>query len=353
VSIDLTKESAYADKTPYELWQQSEAIPVYQGLGLEDLRTVSLGPWKRKGAMGAFINMLGAGRSCDAYVCEIAAKSQTLVEHYLFEELIYVVKGRGATTVWQEGGRKQTFEWQEGSMFSPPLNTWRQHFNAQGDEPARFVALTDAPVMINRFRNLEFVFNNTFIFSDRFGGEDGYFSGKGKEVQSHRTWDSNFIADVPGFRLMEHSARGQGVKGILLHLSANTISAHIEEYPVGTYPRAHWHGPGAHILILTGEGYSFMWEQGKKRTRIDWKPGSLFVPPAKWFHQHFNPGREPARYLALKPWGFTYQVEDLVKTLEVEAAGGTQIDYQDQDPEIHKTFVQECLKRGVEVRLKF
>jgi hypothetical protein len=55
----------------------------------------------------------------------------------------------------------------------------------------------------------------------------------------------------------------------------------------------------------------------------------------------------------LKPWGFTYQVEDLVKTLEVEAAGGTQIDYKDQDPDIHQTFVQECAKRGVEVRLKF
>jgi len=267
VSIDLTKESAYADKTPYELWQQSEAIPVYQGLGVEDLRTVSLGPWKRKGAMGAFINMLGAGRSCDAYVCEIAAKSQTLVEHYLFEELIYVVKGRGATTVWQEGGRKQTFEWQEGSMFSPPLNAWRQHFNAQGDEPARFVALTDAPVMINRFRNLEFVFNNTFIFSDRFGGEDGYFSGKGKEVQSHRTWDSNFIADVPGpldgtqrprARCQGHLAPSFGqhhqcaYRGISRgHLSAGSLAWPRSAYPhsyrrrlffyVGAREKAHAH----------------------------------------------------------------------------------------------------------------
>ena len=125
-----------------------------------------------------------------------------------------------------------------------------------------------------------------------------------------------------------------------------------QRYPVGTYPRAHWHGPGAHIVILSGEGYSLLWEPGKPRTRIDWRPGTLFVPPAKWFYQHFNPGKEPARYLALKPWGFTYQVEDLVKTLEVEAAGGTQIDYKDQDPEIHQTFVQECAKRGVEARLK-
>ena len=353
MSLNLTHQAAYADKTPYELWQETEGVPVYKGLDIEDLRMLPLVPWKRKGALGAFINLLGAGRSCDAYACEIPPKGETRPERYLFEELIYVVRGRGATTVWNEGGRKQTFEWQEGSMFSAPLNTWRQHFNVQGDEPARFVALTDAPVIINRFRNLDFILNNDFTFSDRFSGEDGYFSGKGREVESHRTWDSNFIADIPGFRLKEHSARGQGARGILLHFSANTISAHIEEYPVGSYPRAHWHGPGAHILILSGEGYSFMWESGKPRQRIDWRPGSLFVPPAKWFHQHFNPGKEPARYLALKPWGFTYQVEDLVKTLEVEAAGGTQIDYKDQDPEIHETFVKECANRGVEVRLKF
>jgi gentisate 1,2-dioxygenase len=233
--------------------------------------------------------MLGAGRSCDSYVCEIPAQGQTLPERYLFEELIYVVKGRGATSVWTENGRKQTFEWQQGSMFSPPLNTWRQHFNVQRDEPARFVALTDAPVMINRFRNLDFIFNNSFEFSDRFSGEEGYFSGKGRVVESHRTWDSNFISDVPGFKLIDHSARGQGASGILLHFSANTISAHIEEYPVGTYPRAHWHGPGAHIVILSGEGYSLLWEPGKPRTRIDWRPATMFVPPAKWFHQHFNP----------------------------------------------------------------
>jgi len=267
--------------------------------------------------------------------------------------LIYVVQGRGATAVWNEDGAKQTFEWQEGSLFSPPLNSWRQHFNVQADEPARLVALTDAPQIINRFRDLDFIFNNPFSFKARFDGEKDYFSGKGKEVASHRTWESNFIPDVPTFGLRDRSLRGQGAKGIRLHLAANTMSAHIEEYPVGTYPRGHRHGPGAHILILTGEGYSFLWEEGKERIRIDWKPGSLFVPPADWFHQHFNPGKEPARYLALKPWGFTYQVEDLAKTDQDIKSGGTQIDYKDQDPEIHEIFVHECRKRGTEVRLAF
>src|SRR6266478_2549004 len=195
MTLDLTRQAAYAEQTPYELWQQSEAIPIYHGLGIEDLTTVSLGPWKRKGAMGAFINMLGAGRSCDAYVCEIPAKSQSLPEHYLFEELVYVVKGRGATTVWQEGGRKQTFEWQPGSLFSPPLNTWRQHFNGSGTKPARFMAVTSAPPIFNLFRNMDFVFNNPFPFNDRFDADPESFSGAGESFlrKGRHVWDTNFI----------------------------------------------------------------------------------------------------------------------------------------------------------------
>ena len=351
-SVERFRAEPFSEKTPYEQWMEREGVPIHRGYHIPDVRAVEVKPWQRFGTKAALFDLEGAEATDGAYVLELAPGESTKPVRFLFEESIFVLDGEGEATVWHENRPKQTFKWQKSTLFSPPLNTWRQHFNVQGDEPARFVALTDAPVMINRFRNLDFIFNNAFGFSDRFSGEEGYFSGKGRVVEGHRTWDSNFIADVPGFKLIDHSARGQGAKGILLHFSANTISAHIEEYPVGTYPRAHWHGPGAHIVILSGEGYSLLWEPGKPRTRIDWRPGTMFVPPANWFHQHFNPGKEPARYLALKPWGFTYQVEDLVKTLEVESAGGTQIDYKDQDPEIHQTFVQECAKRGVEVRLK-
>lgn len=117
--------------------------------------------------------------------------------------------------------------------FSPPLNAWHQHCNAQGAEPARLVALTDAPQMINRFRNADFIFANAFSFLDRFGGEEGYYSGKGRRVPSHRTWESNFVPDVRNFRLGDRSLRGQGATGIRLHLAANTMSAHIDQYPNG------------------------------------------------------------------------------------------------------------------------
>jgi len=350
--MNLSQMAAYHAETPYELWQKGEGLPTVRGHCVEDLRALPLGPWKRKGVSGAFINLVGSGRTCDAYVCEIPPKRQTQPQHHLFEELIYILHGRGATTVWNDGGAKRTFEWQEGSLFSPPLNCWHQHFNVQGDEPARYVGLTDTPQMINRFRNLDFIFRNPSVFTDRFDGEKGYFSAQGKEVSSHRTWESNFVPDIPSFKLKDRSLRGQGATGIRLHLAANTMSAHIEEYPVGTYPRAHRHGPGAHILILTGEGYSFFWEEGKPKIRIEWKPGSLFVPPANWFHQHFNPSPEPARYLALKPWGFTYKVEDLFRTDQDIKSGGTQIDYQDQDSEIHEIFVEECKKRGTLIRMK-
>ena len=49
MSLDLTKNSAYIDKTPYEVWQETEGVPIYKGLAIDDLTTVAVGPWKRKG----------------------------------------------------------------------------------------------------------------------------------------------------------------------------------------------------------------------------------------------------------------------------------------------------------------
>ena len=261
-------------------------------------------------------------------------------------------RARAPTTLWNEGGRKHTLEWQKGSLFSIPLNAWFQHFNAQGREPVRMISLTDATVIINRYRNLDYIFNNPFTFGDRYAGDANEWGKPGRYlegVKKGRVWESNFIADLWQFSPKDYKERGGGNRTTLFEFVDNTMSAHLSEFPVGKYKKAHRHGAGAHIIMLTGSGYSFLWEEGAPRKRVEWGRMSMFVPPIQWWHQHFNNGAEPARYLALKPWGFKYKVEELKDTGEDVKKGGAQIEYQDQDPEIHRVFVEECRKSGAEV----
>jgi len=55
------------------------------------------------------------------------------------------------------------------------------------------------------------------------------------------------------------------------------------------------HGPSAHVIILTGDGYSLMWREGEEPRRYDWESHADRATQ-QWFHQHFNTGPTPARY---------------------------------------------------------
>ncbi len=343
----------FSKQTSYDIWLEEEGIPVIKGFHIPDLKDVEVAPWKRKGGKGAFITLDGTGGVNDAYVVEIPPGGSLHQEKYLFEELVFVLSGRGATTVWNEGGPKQTFEWQAGSLFAPPLNTWRQHFNGQGDLPARLLAVTNAPTMINILHNQDFIFNNPYVFTDRYKGEEAYFSAEGK-AHTGRIWDSNFIPDVASFKLQEWKERGAGGRNVMFELADNTMGAHISEFPVGTYKKGHRHGPGAHVILISGEGYSLLWKDDQPKIRVDWHAGSMLVPPDMWFHQHFNVGLEPARYLALRYNGQKHRLGGnlgITGTTENVKTGGNQIEYEDEDPEIRRIFESELAKRGVESKM--
>ena len=161
--------------------------------------------------------------------------------------------------------------------------------------------------------------------------------------------DTNFIRDVRTFELPERNDRGAGGRMLMIEMSNNVMSAHISQFPVGTYKKAHRHGAGAHVIILKGEGFSFMWRDGEELKRYNWRAGSLLVPPERWFHQHFNIGAEPARYLALKPFS-SREPAGLRKqwgTSESVKQGGDQIEYEDEDPLIRNMFGEELARRGV------
>lgn len=333
--------------SPYSEWADKEGVPIIGGLMVQNIRgDLPMKMWPRKGVKGAFVRLLGGEGSMDAYIIEIPPTGQTLPERYMFEEEVVVLSGRGATSVWVEGGKKQTFEWQEGSIFSPPLNSWRQHFNGTPDQPVRLLVVSNAPVVFNLFRSTHFIFNCDHVFKDRFNSEEDYFSGKG-EALPNIIWRSNFVPDIMDFALQGYSWRGAGGSGIMFEMANNTIQSHIAQFPVGTYKKAHRHGPGAHILILSGKGYSLMWKEGEPKEKLDWQPGSLFAPPDMWFHQHFNSGAEPARYFAIHYGYWRILTEDLgPESMHTEL--GNEIAYEGEDDDVLDIFRSELAKSGTQ-----
>src|SRR5712671_4673527 len=74
--------------------------------------------------------------------------------------------------------------------------------------------------------------------------------------------------------------------------------------------------------------------EGDEPRRYEWQVGTMVVPPNMWFHQHFNTGTTPARYLAFKHEGVAIRnVQGVPKAWISRRAGGDQIDYADENPE--------------------
>ena len=269
----------------YKSWQAEQKIPVVRGFFLEDVNTLALEHWDLKGVACSMVVLDGTGGTNDAYVCEIPAGGKTKPQKHMYEEMVYVTKGYGATSVWQRDGKKHTFEWGPGSMFAMPLNADYQHFNASGSEAARYFAVTNCCFMMNLFHNADYIFNSDYTFFDRFDPRtEGYFSGQG-ELTGRFFLTTNFVADTHTLKLTDYNERGKGSTNMKFNLAKNTMGAHISEFPVGTYKKGHRHGPGAHVIILSGQGYSVLWPQNETAQRVDWKPGSVVVPPDQWFHQ--------------------------------------------------------------------
>jgi oxalate decarboxylase/phosphoglucose isomerase-like protein (cupin superfamily) len=351
VSAALAQKFAAEKETPYTRWVSAEGLDIVSSFYVPDLHTVELKPWARRGGRGVFLNHDASRTSNDCYVCEIPPGKELAPQHQLYEEMIYVLDGRGSTTVWNEAGKRIAFEWKAGAIFAIPLNAWHQHFNGSGSEPARYVAVTNAPVVINAFGDLDFVFNSRRDFTDRFNGEPEYFANRGE--QRGLLLDTNFVADAVNLPLIAARERGAGGGHIRFSMARGHMNSHISQFPTGTYKKAHAHGAGAHVIIMSGEGYSLMWPEGEEPKRYEWREGSMIVPPNLWFHQHFNTGTVPARYLAFKAEGVSIRnAQGVPKAWISRRLGGDQIDYADESPRIRQWFQDALAKRGLASRME-
>ncbi len=337
-------------------WCQAQDVPIIEDFGI-DLLAADTRPWARFGIDGAIAHLKGRCDFLSIFLFEIPPGGKSEAIRHLYEEVVYVLAGHGTTQVECADGTSHSFEWGPKSLFALPLNARYRHFNGSGTEPARLAATNDCRYMMNLYRNEGFIFDNPCAFPERSGQAD-YFAGQGTFVPlrpGRHQWETNFVPDLAAFELKEWAARGAGSTSIRFILAESSLGVHASEMPVGTYKKGHRHPPGYCVYAVTGAGYSLLWYEGDEDfERTDWRHGVVYAPPDMMFHQHFNSGTEPARYLAVQMGGVRYpmfQEKHRIFDGAVDtslADGGNQIEYADQDQRIHALFLDEIGKNGVQ-----
>jgi hypothetical protein len=252
---------------PYMDWAVGEDVPIHLDFA-HDLLALETGRWDRYDARGCFAHTHGRGDFMANYVLEVAPSRKTRPVRHLYEIFFYALSGFGSTTIWLPDGRKQSFEWGPKAIFAIPLNCEYQIFNGSGQESARLSCTNDAPLTINLYHNLDFVFDNPFRFPDRVG-KPNQFAGEGEhssfawsksstrergKASSLNVWETNFVPDLTDFKLYELNDRGKASTNVFFVLANGTMHAHMSEIPVGRYKKAHRHSAGTHVHAVTGSG---------------------------------------------------------------------------------------------------
>jgi hypothetical protein len=354
---EQSAEASFWRRTPaYEEWISTLGVPIHRGYYVEDLRTVGVAWWEERQCNAAFMLLAGQEGVSEVRLTEILPGKSVAPVRMSLDEVVYVVDGRGLATVWAEGKPEKSFEWQKHSLFLIPRSYYCRLSNVQGSKTARLVHYNSLPLAMSINPDPALFFdNNSYANLDLVYGADGGFYSEAKVVQqtpgsggarpnaSRLFWLGNFFPDMRAWdKIIPYRGRGAGGHAVWIRSPSSPLWNHMSVFPSRTYKKAHRHGPGTLIVIPAGEGYSFMWPEGKEKVLVPWHEASVFVPPNRWFHQHFNVGAAPARYLAFHgprgSAGNTEWVQDLARD---------QIEYPDEDPIIRKTFEGELAKRGL------
>lgn len=341
---------AEAAKYAYDKWMDSRGVPVHRGYFVEDLRTVPLGWWDQRGANSCFIQLNGLEGISEVRVTEIPPGETLPPLTLAVDETVYVVSGRGLTSVQHGDGPARSFEWQKHALFMIPGGYTATLSNMSGTEPARVMSYNYLPLAMTVIDNADYFINNPYAYLRRQPNPDTTMYAEAKIQMDEQymygprqVWFGNFFPDMKAWdRLVPFKGRGAGGHVVFIRYPESNMTNHMSVFPSRTYKKAHRHGPGRAIVIPDGEGFSVMWQEGKEKVVIPWHEASLFTPPDKWFHQHFNLGRKPARYLAFHPpaqfSGYSEKVEDRKKD---------QIEYPFEESWIREKFEGELKARGL------
>ncbi|MEX2598408.1 MAG: cupin domain-containing protein [Dehalococcoidia bacterium] len=358
--------------SPYDRYMLEQEIPIHRAIGVHKVQDLPLKLWKRLGGNGTFIQLHGTDSLWGMYVVEVPGASALNTERHMYEEIYYVVEGRGSTEVWEEGSNKKlSFEWGPGSLFGIPLNTFHRVINSTSS-PAILLAATTAPNIMNLIRDQHYVFNNPYNFKSRFDSEDEFFRPSedvhADPVRGLAMRKTSLIPDIVNCDLPLDNRRAFGWRRIEPHMANANFYMKIGEYLTGQYSKAHKHDSGAILVCIKGKGYSYTWPDrlgthpweaglGEEVKRQDYEPvGMISAAPMSgdWFHQHFGTHKDGLRLLIFDgPYGPGFRQG---RRMGEEASdrgainledGGSAINYAHEDPHVRREYEEALTKEGV------
>jgi oxalate decarboxylase/phosphoglucose isomerase-like protein (cupin superfamily) len=364
---------AFAE-TPYARWLGDEGVAIHEGFSVADVRELDLSPWPRIGGNAVFITLYAQMEAnIGLYLVEIPPERSLEPERWCCQKIVLIEEGIGSTEVWQEGEtRKQVFEWGKGSVFAIPINACHRMHNL-GHEPAKFVVMNSAPLMMKGFGSAQFVFDCPLTFREFYSGNDNqYFVESnnkyryGREGAHSNWWETNYIRDAWTAPL-QASNKAYGNLSHSFRMVNRTYGGTIHEWPAGRYHQAHFHGPGALLHTLRSEGFVMLWpyalgmrpfEAGHADEVViqPFGEGGFYSPPSNWFHAHFNTGPGPMRQIAfyghtafsdLEPRRVGRGGEEFNATHESVSEGGRLIRYWQEDPEVRRRFKAILDAKGI------
>ena len=180
-------------------------------------------------------------------------------------------------------------------------------------------------------------------------------------------WQTNFIPDIVNCELPLDNVRSPGYRRIELpHMACSNFWGFVGEYPSGRYAKAHHHGPGAVLVCVRGQGYTYTWPSSIGKTpwkdsrqeqaeRIDYVAGGMVAAApgnGDWFHQHFSTGREPMRMVVFHGFlggpyrNFGGRRGKVVAGKEMEE-GGNAISFKSEDPFLRAEYKRYLEQQGI------
>jgi len=226
--------------------------------------------------------------------------------------------------------------------------------------------------MIN---NVDAVFNNPFVFRDRFNGADDFFKPKDDiepdPVRGLAMRRTNFIPDVMNCELPLDNRRSPGWRRVEPFMTNNQFYFWIGQHEQGRYSKAHAHTSAAILICLKGKGYTYTWPERTGETpwqdgkadqvrRVDYEPvGLVTAAPggARWYHQHFSAGPEPLRLTA---WFGPHNPgrdpgapgsKHVDYTAMDVTEGGTSVPYWMEDPHLRQEYEADLRANGIASRM--